>query len=71
MHPDLSENAIKKIEGLCAQGCSQVNQLLDRAKNGEVITELNEFNHSETKLIIKELDQIMSIYQSDNADGFK
>ncbi len=55
-----------KIEALCAQGCSQVNQLLENAKKGKTISELAEFNDSESKQIIIELTQIMSIYDTDN-----
>ncbi len=66
MNPDLSKKAMDKIEALCGQGCSDVNQLLERAKNGNCIEELSDFNHSEIKQIIDELDQIMSIYDEDD-----
>ncbi len=62
MNPDLSKKAVEKIERLCAQGCSEVNQLLERAKNGNHIEELAEFDHAEIKRILDELDQIMSVY---------
>ena len=62
MNPDLSKKAVEKIEKLCAQGCSEVNQLLKRAKNGNHIEELSEFDHAEIKRILDELDQIMSVY---------
>ena len=62
MNPDLSKKAVEKIEKLCAHGCSEVNQLLERAKNGNHIEELSEFDHAEIKRILDELDQIMSVY---------
>ena len=62
MNPDLSKKALDRIEALCKQGCSDVNQLLEKAKNGNRIEELSDFNRSEIEQIIDELDQIMSIY---------
>ena len=62
MNPDLSKKALDKIEVLCGEGCTEVNQLLQRAKNGSRIEELAEFNRSEIEQILHELDQIMSVY---------
>ncbi len=62
MHPDLSKKARDKIEALCELGCTQVNQLLEKAGNGNDIEELSEFTSSETNLIISELGEIMSVY---------
>jgi len=62
MNPDLSKKAINKIEKLCGQGCTQVNQLIDDAKKGKNITELSEFNNSEANQIVDELSKIMSVY---------
>jgi len=62
MNPDLSQKAIDTIESLCQLGCTQVNQLIDDAKNGKDIKELAEFSHSEQGMIIDELDEIMSVY---------
>jgi hypothetical protein len=68
MHPDLSKKAREKIEALCELGCTQVNQLLEKAGNVEEIQELSDFSSSEKKLIIDELSEIMSVYdeQSDS-----
>ena len=65
MNPDLSEKAIKKIESLCQQGCTQVNQLLEKAEKGDDIEELSGFSKAETSLIIDELVEIMSVYDED------
>jgi len=46
-------------------GCTQVNQLLEKAGNGNEIEELSEFSPSETDMIIGELDEIMSVYDDD------
>lgn len=62
MNPDLSKRALDKIEALCGQGCSDVNLLLEKAKNGAHVEELAEFSNSEIKQILDELDQIMSVY---------
>jgi hypothetical protein len=62
MNPDLSQKAIDTIESLCQLGCTQVNQLIDDAKNGKDIKELAGFSHSEQDLIIDELGDIMSVY---------
>jgi len=62
MNPDLSRKAISKIETLCGLGCTQVNQLIDDAKNGKNIKELAEFNYSEANQIVDELSKIMSVY---------
>ncbi len=61
----LSEKVSSKIETLCAQGCTQVNQLLEKAENRKNIVELAEFSHAESQQIIAELAQIMSIYSTD------
>ncbi len=76
MPSNLSKKVSNKIETLCAQGCTQINQLLENAENGKNIIELAEFNHSERKQIIDELAQIMSVYNTGNDDsdagtGFK
>ncbi len=68
MPPKYSKKVAHKIEALCAQGCIEVNQILENAKKGKSITVLAEFNDSESKQIIDELAQIMSIYDSDNND---
>lgn len=69
VNPRLSKKVSSKIEALCAQGCTQVNQLLENAANEKNIVELAEFNHSEIRQIIDELAQIMSIYNTDNDDS--
>lgn len=63
MNPNLSKKALDKIEALCGEGCSDVNQLLERARNGNPLEEFSEFSPSETKKILDELDQIMSVYE--------
>ncbi len=65
MNPDLSKKAIKKIESLCELGCTQVNQLLEKAEKGDDIEELSEFSKAETSMIIDELVEIMSVYDED------
>jgi len=62
MNSDHSEKVASKIEALCSQGCNHVNQILEKAKNGNAIEELSDFDRNEIKQIIHELDHIMSVY---------
>jgi len=62
MQHDLPKKLEEKIESLCEQGCSQVNQIIDDAKKGDKIEGLEEFNGSEIEQIIDELSKIMSVY---------
>jgi hypothetical protein len=62
MSKELPEKLTRKIEAICEKGCFQVTQLLLRVYNGDDIEELAEFNEKETKLIIRELEQVMSVY---------
>ena len=62
MNPDLSKKVLDKIEVLSGEGCAEVNQLLKKAKDGNRIEELAEFDRSEIEQILHELDKIMSIY---------
>jgi hypothetical protein len=66
MHPDLSKKAREKIEAICGLGCTQVNQLLEKAGKGDELEELSAFSSSEKKLIIDELGEIMSVYDDDS-----
>lgn len=68
MKPSHSKKVSHKIETLCEQGCSEVNQVIAEAKKGNEIEELADFNNHEIETIIDELDQIMSIYNVDNLD---
>ena len=54
-----------KIEAMCELGCSHVNQLLKQANAGCKIKELAEFNHTEIRQIIDELDKIMAVYEEE------
>ena len=62
MLPELPKKITDKIEALCQQGCTQINQLLDKAENGSKLEELSGFSQSEIKQIIDELVAIMSVY---------
>ncbi len=66
MPPDLPKKITFKIEALCEQGCTQINQILYKAGNGSEIEELSDFSQSEVKQIINELAQIMSVYDDKN-----
>lgn len=64
MKQHLPEKITHKVEAICVQGCRHVNQLLEQAKNGTPIEELSEYNESEIKQIINELEHIMSVYDN-------
>jgi hypothetical protein len=62
MNSDHSEKVASKLEALCRQGCSAVNQILEQARKGNIIEELADFEQDEIEQIIRELDHIMSVY---------
>jgi len=68
MNPDLSQKVSIKIELLCAAGCTQVNQVLEKANNGMAIEELAEFNEAEVEQIVIELTNIMAVYEISDAE---
>ena len=69
MNPDLSKRVVSKIEAICGLGCTQVNQLLEKASNGNEIKELSDFSHSEVRQIVDELGKIMSVYDTEDTDN--
>jgi molybdenum cofactor biosynthesis enzyme MoaA len=71
MAPDLPKKIKHKIEQLCEQGCTQINQLLDKAENNNEIEELSEFSKSEIRQIINELEEIMSVYNDKKSPSEK
>jgi len=68
MNPDLSKKVSIKIELLCEAGCTQVNQVLEKAGNGAIIEELAEFNAHEIEQIVIELTNIMAVYEIRDAE---
>ncbi len=60
-----SQKVTEKIESICGLGCSEVNQLLKNAENGNKIEELSEFSNTEISEIIDELSKVMSVYDID------
>lgn len=69
MKPEHSSKVAKKIESVCEQGCSEVKQLLEKAKNSDNIAELAEFSSTEIRQIIDALSEIMSVYDIDDDTG--
>lgn len=66
MKADHSKKVAKKIESICEQGCSEVDNFLKKAENSKNIEELSEFSKTEIKQIIDELSEIMSVYDIDD-----
>lgn len=64
MKPEHSNKITEKIESVCEQGCSEVNELLKKAENGNNIGELSGFSETEIEQIIDELNEIMSVYDT-------
>lgn len=62
MNPDLSEKVLEKIEALCTQGCTQVNELLQQDLKNIKSNELSDFTATEKEQILFELKNIMSVY---------
>lgn len=65
MTPDHSDKISLKVEALCKQGCSEVNQLLEQAEKGRKIEALAEFSNAEISQITDELSKIMAVYEID------
>jgi len=53
-----------KIETLCARGCKQVNQIIERSRKQLPIAELDGFNQEETRQILAVLTEIMAVYDN-------
>ena len=53
-----------KIEEIAAYGCLSVINFLDSFENGDVCPELNNLTDTEKTIVIKELQEIMSVYQN-------
>jgi len=62
MNPNLSEKVLKKIEAICTQGCTQVNELLQQDLENTKNNELADFTETERAQILLELKNIMSVY---------
>jgi hypothetical protein len=69
MNPNLSPKLINLIESLCSLGCSQVNDVLSRARSGQSINELSELSVAEKEQVLEELDQIMSVYDDSSGEN--
>lgn len=68
MNPDLSTKALNKIESLCTRGCTEVNELLLRARNGDEINELSDLDTTEAQLVVEELGKIMAVYDNGGSE---
>ena len=68
MTPERYKVVSHQIESICEKGCSQVNELLDKAENGSEIQELSEFSRNEVSIIIDELSEIMAVYEGKDTD---
>jgi len=69
MNADHSKKVTDKIEALCRQGCTHVNQIIAMAKDGKSIEELSDFEQNEIAQIITELGKIMSVYDRNTTEN--
>ena len=69
MSTDLPQKVMDKIEAICTQGCSQVNQVLEQDAASKESEEFSGFTESEKTLVIEELKKIMSVYEENDSDN--
>lgn len=50
------------IDSICGQGCQYVRQLIQQLQQGKVDEKTKSLNAQERKLILAELQSIMSVY---------
>ena len=65
MSPAYSRKIEDKLESICGQGCSLVNQIIENERNGIDVEELAEFTAAEKRQIIDHLICVMSVYERD------
>lgn len=68
MNPDLSQKVLDKIEAICTQGCTQVNQVLQQDVASKENEEFSGFSESEKAQVFEELKKIMSVYEENDND---
>lgn len=51
------------IESICQQGCSTVNSVIKALEMGETISNVQHLTAAERIQVIKELKEIMSVYE--------
>lgn len=61
---NLSPKISHKIEALCALGCIQVTEVIEDPKTNLATNILSDCNEQEISLIIKELANIMAVYDN-------
>ncbi|MCW9012458.1 MAG: hypothetical protein OQL06_01645 [Gammaproteobacteria bacterium] len=56
------------VELICNQGCTSVNAIIEVLQNGDSIEQTAQMNPAEVRALIKELKEIMSVYEK-NSQG--
>ena len=52
----------KIVESICSEGCISVNNIIDALEQGDLIKQVDSLTASERIQLIKELKEIMSVY---------
>lgn len=52
------------IEQICLRGCNYVNSIIEQLNNDQEVGLLANFSHDELKIVLEELDSIMSVYSA-------
>lgn len=52
------------IESICGEGCVSVNIIIKELEQGKINKHANELEPNERFLLIKELKEIMSVYEN-------
>jgi len=50
------------LESLCQRGCTEVTQLIQQLKQGELPTELQKLTKQQQQQLEKELSEVMQVY---------
>ncbi len=66
MNTDLSQKVMDKIEAICTQGCTQVNQVIRQDAVSDENEEFSGFSESEKAQVLEELKKIMSVYDDND-----
>jgi len=62
MNPNLPVHVRTTVESICELGCERVNQIIADLESGKVVTETAGLAQSEQAQVLRELKDIMSVY---------
>ena len=62
MNPNLPVHVRTTVESICELGCERVNQIIADLESGKVVVETAGLAQSEQAQVLRELKDIMSVY---------